>query len=52
MLLYCLKWRKKQALKTQGLQTEIEDERCFYQKMPCEIIKNQDLPKSKKQVGY
>ena len=46
------KVKKKAGAKTQGLQTEIEDEQCFYQKMPCEIIKNQDLPKSKKEVGY
>ena len=41
-----------QRVKTQGLQRQVTEEQCFNQNVHCVIVKNQDLSKNKKQVGY
>ena len=62
MLLHCLKCKKIKKLQNltintpkatiQNLQKEKAEERCFYQNVQCVIVKNQNLPNSKKLVDY
>ena len=52
MLSYCLKCRKKTESKTGGLQKQKKEKQCFYQHVQCVIVKNRNLSKNRKLVGY
>ena len=52
MLSYCLKCRKNTEIKTLELQTQKEENQCFYHNVQCVKVKNQDLLQSKKLVDY
>ena len=44
--------KREQRVKTQGLQGQKKENQCIYQNAQCVTVKNKDLLKSKKLVGY
>ena len=52
MLSSSLKCKKYRKQKTWGLQRQIKENQCFYQKMQCAVVVNWELSENKKLVDY